>query len=81
MEVLLLHMSWEQQKMAWWKDGAVEQSRRVFSGPSKQPRSNTTPELLTLTEEKHRVPWHGVAWRHLGLSHRHANCPSVEEMI
>lgn len=78
--VLLLHMSWEQQKMAWWRDGGVEQCKRIFCGPSRQPRSNTTPLLLTLTEEKHRAPWHWVAWRHLGLSHRQASCPSVKEM-
>ncbi|TNN39153.1 hypothetical protein EYF80_050682 [Liparis tanakae] len=30
----------------------------------RQPCSNTTtPLLLTLTEEKQRVPWHLVAWR------------------
>lgn len=80
MVVLLLHMFWEQQKIAWWRDGGVEQCKWILSSPSRQPRSNTTPLLLTLTEEKHRVPWHWVAWRYFGLSHRQASCPSVKEI-
>lgn len=79
--VLPLHMCSEQQKMAWWKDGAVEQCKRIFCCPFKQPCSNTIPLLRTWTEEKHRVPWQRVTWGHVGLSHRHTSCPSVEEMI
>ena len=78
--VLSLHMYSEQQNMAWWRDGAVKQCKRIFWGPFRQPCSKTIPLLPTLTEEKHRVPWHWVACWHLGLSHRHTNCPSVEEM-
>ena len=54
--LLPLHMVSEQQVMAWWKDGAVKQCNRIFSGPFRQPCSNSTLLPPTVTEEKHRVP-------------------------
>lgn len=77
--LLLLHMSWEQQKMACLKDGAVEHCRWMLSSPTRQPCLNTTPLLSRFMEEKQRVPGHWVAWGHFGQSNRHVSCPSVEE--
>lgn len=75
--VLLLHISWEQQKMAYWKEEGLEHCIRILSESIMQPRSNTIPLPTTFMDEKHCVPWHWVAWWH--LSHRQDNCPSVKD--
>jgi hypothetical protein len=44
-------MKLEQQSRAWLREEAVEQIKRVFSDPCRQPRVTTAPWLLTATDE------------------------------